>query len=145
MSSSGWATVRVRDLEADGVLLVQDGNHGERRPRAHEIVPEGVAHIRAADIDDNGSIDFAGAQKLNEDAVARITKGIGARGDVLLTHKGTVGRVARRPRRCSFVHLFSADHLLAIARTGRCGSGLPPRVPPLPAISRTARRANARQ
>ncbi len=76
---------------------MQDGNHGAYRPRREEIVTEGTPHIRAADISDAGDIDFLGAQKISETALARIGKGVGAIGDVLLTHKGTVGRVARVP------------------------------------------------
>ena len=89
--------VRVSELERRGVLLVQDGNHGESRPRRDEILAVGTPHIRAADITDDGAIDFHGAQQINEVALARIRKGVGARGDVLLTHKGTVGRVGRVP------------------------------------------------
>ena len=92
-----WPTATVSELEADGILLVQDGNHGEYRPRREELVPEGTPHIRAADISDTGVIDFVGAQRINDVALARIRKGVGASGDVLLTHKGTVGRVARVP------------------------------------------------
>jgi type I restriction enzyme S subunit len=55
-----------------------------------------VAFIRAADID-HGRVIFETASKINVEATARITKGIGAPGDVLLTHKGTVGRVALVP------------------------------------------------
>ena len=87
----------VSELERDGVLLVQDGNHGEYRPRRHEIVEDGTPHIRAADIRGDGSIDFDGAQRINATALARIRKGVGAPGDILLTHKGTVGRVGRVP------------------------------------------------
>ena len=50
-----------------------------------------------ADIFDTGQVDFDGAQRINDIALARIKKGVGAIGDVLLTHKGTVGRVARVP------------------------------------------------
>jgi len=95
---SDWGTQTVRELEGAGVLLVQDGNHGEYRPRRHELVPDGTPHIRAADISEDGFIDFAGAQRINNAALARIRKGVGARDDVLLTHKGTVGRLARVPR-----------------------------------------------
>ncbi len=95
--SSDWPSWCVTDLEAAGILLVQDGNHGEYRPRREELVPDGTPHIRAADITDSGTVAFDGAQRINDVALARIRKGIGASGDVLLTHKGTVGRVARVP------------------------------------------------
>ncbi|MCB9379719.1 MAG: restriction endonuclease subunit S [Acidimicrobiaceae bacterium] len=86
----------VGDLEAAGVLLVQDGNHGNDRPRPDEFVSEGVAFVRAADIR-HGRVDFVAASKINEVARQRIRKGVGRPGDVLLSHKGTVGRVAMVP------------------------------------------------
>lgn len=96
---SEWITASVAELEADGTILVQDGNHGENRPLRHELDPAGTPHIRAADISDSGVVDFDGAQRINDQALARIRKGVGAPGDVILTHKGTVGRVARVPAR----------------------------------------------
>lgn len=92
-----WPSASVAALQAAGTVLVQDGNHGEYRPRRDELVSDGTPHIRAADIDDAGMIDFAGAQRINDLALRRIRKGVGAPGDVLLTHKGTVGRVGRAP------------------------------------------------
>jgi len=88
-----WNTATVTELQKDGVLLVEDGNHGEYRPRPDEFVERGVCFIRAADMD-AGRVLFESAAKINERARQRITKGIGASGDVLLSHKGTVGKVA---------------------------------------------------
>jgi type I restriction enzyme S subunit len=86
----------VTQLQAEGILLVEDGNHGEYRPRPQEFVPHGVAFIRAADMH-AGRVDFDGASHIGDVARRRITKGIGAPGDVLLSHKGTVGKVAMVP------------------------------------------------
>jgi len=91
-----WHTETVSELQRDGVILVEDGNHGEYRPRPSEFVDAGVAFIRAADMD-TGRVLFGSASKINEPARQRITKGIGAPGDVLLSHKGTVGKVALVP------------------------------------------------
>ncbi len=91
-----WRTATVTELQRDGILLVEDGNHGEYRPRPDEFVETGVAFIRAADMD-GGRVLFNSAAKINERARQRITKGIGAPGDVLLSHKGTVGKVALVP------------------------------------------------
>lgn len=91
-----WPIATVMELQRDGVLLVEDGNHGEYRPRPDEFVDVGVAFIRAADMD-SGRVLFESAARINEKARARITKGIGASGDVLLSHKGTVGKVALVP------------------------------------------------
>ena len=90
---SEWRTATVAELQREGVLLVEDGNHGEYRPRPDEFVADGVAFIRAADMD-GGRVLFDSASRINDRAVQRITKGIGAPGDVLLSHKGTVGKVA---------------------------------------------------
>lgn len=86
----------VRDLVAAGVLRVEDGNHGNDRPRPDEFVVRGIAFIRAADMT-SGVVDFTGAGKINAVARRRIRKGVGAPGDIILSHKGTVGRVAVAP------------------------------------------------
>ncbi len=86
----------VGDLQAEGVLRVEDGNHGEYRPRRDEFSSDGAAFIRAANVVD-GTVDFKGADRIIPRALNRIRKGIGRPRDILLTHKGTVGRVARVP------------------------------------------------
>lgn len=91
-----WRTATVSELQRDGILLVEDGNHGESRPRPDEFGDKGVAFIRAADMN-GGRVLFDSASRINDQARRRITKGIGARGDVLLSHKGTVGKVAIVP------------------------------------------------
>jgi len=93
---SEWARFSVTELERAGVLLVQDGNHGNDRPRPDEFVADGVAFVRAADMS-SGRVEFSSASRINDVARRRIRKGIGAPGDVLLSHKGTVGRVAAVP------------------------------------------------
>jgi len=91
--ANDWRSETVEKLQQSGALLVEDGNHGEYRPRPDEFSDEGTAFIRAADMD-GGRVLFQTASKINEVARLRIRKGIGAPGDVLLSHKGTVGKVA---------------------------------------------------
>jgi type I restriction enzyme, S subunit len=91
-----WAAKSVAELQAAGALLAEDGNHGENRPRPDEFSSEGIQFIRAADMD-SGRVLFESAQRINEVARQRVRKGIGAGGDVLLSHKGTVGKVAYVP------------------------------------------------
>jgi type I restriction enzyme, S subunit len=97
--SSEWPRFTVAELQAAGQLLVEDGNHGEYRPRPDEFAASGVSFIRAADMAD-GRVLFESAAFINEVANARIRKGRGKPGDVLLSHKGTVGKVALVPNRC---------------------------------------------
>jgi type I restriction enzyme, S subunit len=94
--AASWRTGTVMELQAEGILLVEDGNHGEARPRPDEFNSTGVHFIRAADMD-NGRVLFGSASRINEVARQRIVKGIGAPGDVLLSHKGTVGKIALVP------------------------------------------------
>jgi len=91
-----WATRMVQELQEQGLLLVEDGNHGEYRPRSIEFVPVGTVFVRAADMN-GGRVLFESASRINEVAFQRIRKGVGAPGDVLLSHKGTVGKIAYVP------------------------------------------------
>lgn len=88
--------VPVSDLIRQGLLRIEDGNHGEYRPRRSEFSDNGVSFIRAADMTPSG-IRFEVAEKINDVAYSRIRKGIGAPLDVILSHKGTVGKVALAP------------------------------------------------
>jgi type I restriction enzyme S subunit len=97
--SNEWPQRTVHELQQDGILLVEDGNHGENRPRPDEFGEGEVSFIRAADMAD-GRVLFDTAQRINETAVRRIRKGIGYAGDILLSHKGTVGKVAFVPSEC---------------------------------------------
>src|SRR4051794_21818235 len=97
--SSERAIATVKSLQDEGVLLVQDGNHGEYRPRSNEFTSDGTSFVRAADLG-AGAILFHQASRINEVALQRITKGIGAPLDTIVSHKGTVGRVAFAPADC---------------------------------------------
>ena len=83
-ATSRWCTARRRRRPS-----------GSRRPRPAEfrIAHGGVAFIRATDMA-NGEVRFSSADHINEVAMNRITKGIGAAGDILFSHKGTVGKLA---------------------------------------------------
>lgn len=81
------------------MLRVEDGNHGEYRPLPHEFVDAGVAFIRAADLVE-GHVRFDSASRINDEARARIRKGVGRAVDTILSHKGTVGKVALAPPDC---------------------------------------------
>ncbi|PNU20127.1 restriction endonuclease subunit S [Geothermobacter hydrogeniphilus] len=94
--SADWPVYKVADLEAAKKLLVQDGNHGEYRPRKNEFVENGTAFIRAADLG-YGAVKFDAAEKINEVAFKRIRKGVGADFDTILSTKGTVGKIAFVP------------------------------------------------
>lgn len=83
----------VSELAQEGVIFVEDGNHGEYRPLKDEFVGRGVPFVRPPDLND-GQVDLVNCSKINNEAFARVRKGIGQGGDVILSHRATVGRVA---------------------------------------------------
>lgn len=72
----------------------QDGNHGEKHPKASDYVTDGVPFVMASDLRD-GKIDFVTCNKIPEALARTLRIGFARSGDVLLSHKGTVGEVAR--------------------------------------------------
>lgn len=94
--SADWQEWTINDLEDKELLLVQDGNHGEYRPRKEEFSNDGVAFIRAADLG-SSVVKFETAEKINIVAFQRIRKGIGKDLDTILSTKGTVGKLAFVP------------------------------------------------
>lgn len=95
-SEAGWPMLSVAKLQSAGCLLVEDGNHGEYRPRPSEFGAGDTAYIRAADIA-QGRVLFETAHRINATALKRIRKGVGRGGDVLFSHKGTVGKLSLVP------------------------------------------------
>ena len=83
----------VSELESEDAIFVQDGNHGEYRPRQNEFVASGVPFIRPPNLV-NGQIDFSKCDRINEAAFNRVRKGIGRGGDIVLTTNATIGRAA---------------------------------------------------
>jgi type I restriction enzyme S subunit len=84
----------VLDLCSQGVLFVEDGNHGEYRPLADEFADHGTPFVRPDDLK-GGRVDFSHCDRINDKALARIRKGKGQGGDILFTHRATVGRMAK--------------------------------------------------
>ena len=91
--NSDWSLRQVRTLLDSGLLLVEDGNHGEYRPLATEFTMAGTPFIRPDDLK-YGRVDFSNCDYINDQAVKRVRKGHGRPFDVLLTHRATVGRLA---------------------------------------------------
>ena len=85
--------ISVKQLEVDGALFVQDGNHGNNRPRQDEFVDTGIPFVRPPDLVD-GQVNFDSCGRLNDKFISRVKKGIGRRGDILLTTNATIGRKA---------------------------------------------------
>lgn len=95
----------IGELEAQGCFLgIQDGNHGEKHPKSSDYLPEGVPFIMASDIS-SGRVDIASASKLSQSVTDKLRIGFCFGGDVLLSHKGSVGYVAIAPEHDPYLML----------------------------------------
>jgi type I restriction enzyme, S subunit len=81
-------------LESGSLLLHKDGNHGSRYPRAEDFGDEGVPFLSARAVTDDGAIDNTLVENLREEKAANLTIGWISKGDVLLAHNASVGKVA---------------------------------------------------
>jgi len=89
-----WRKKTVQQWVAEGVLAKpQDGNHGEIHPTKADYVDTGVPFIMAADLID-GKVDTQGCRFIARAQAESLRIGFAKKGDVLLSHKGTIGRVA---------------------------------------------------
>lgn len=78
------------------ILDVQDGNHGERHPKIADFTEDGISFVTANCIR-NGRLRLEEAYRLHSNWLRILRVGFAQPGDLLLTHKGTVGEVAVVP------------------------------------------------
>lgn len=84
--------VTVADLIADRTLYrPMDGNHGELHPKVADYVSEGIPFVMANDLFD-GKIMYDTCNFITKKQADELRKGFSKVGDVLLTHKATIGR-----------------------------------------------------
>lgn len=84
----------VGDLVRRGVLERPiDGNHGEIHPKSSDFVTEGVPFVMASDLK-YGRVDYQNCAFITERQADSLRKGFAKNGDVLLTHKATIGETA---------------------------------------------------
>lgn len=94
---SKWNEYTVQDL-IDMEMLEEplDGNHGSVHPKTSDYVDCGIPFIMANNFV-NGEIDFENCVYISEKQGKTLRKGFAKPGDVLLTHKATIGRTAIVP------------------------------------------------
>jgi type I restriction enzyme S subunit len=89
-----WEATTVGELVTRGILeRPLDGNHGSNHPRAQDFVASGVPFIMASNLV-HGGIDTANCSFITMEQAKSLRKGFAKRGDVLLSHKATLGRTA---------------------------------------------------
>jgi type I restriction enzyme S subunit len=70
-----------------------DGNHGEQHPKVADYVAEGVPFVMANDLID-GRINYNSCKFITKKQAESLRKGFAKQGDILVTHKATIGRTA---------------------------------------------------
>ena len=88
-----WDCWSVRDLIRAGHLSIQDGNHGELHPVAADYVDEGIPFVLARDLQ-NGRVNLDSCKRIPVSLAESLRIDPAQLGDILLTHKGTIGVVA---------------------------------------------------
>lgn len=92
-----WKEYTVQELIDIGMLDEPlDGNHGSIHPKTSDYVDSGVPFIMANNLI-NGVVDLDGCAFISEEQAKTLRKGFAKPGDVLLTHKATIGRTAIVP------------------------------------------------
>jgi type I restriction enzyme S subunit len=92
-----WPYPTVGELRESGVIVShKDGNHGANYPRAEEFGAVGIPFLSARLLGD-WRIDLEGAPRLSLQKAQSLKFGFVEKGDVLLSHNATVGRVAIVP------------------------------------------------
>ena len=92
--ASEWRTYTVQELIDLGMLEIpMDGNHGGIHPKTSDYVEAGVPFIMANDLV-QGQVDYKNCAFITEKQAGTLKKGFAKPGDVLLTHKATIGRTA---------------------------------------------------
>ncbi|WP_054969142.1 restriction endonuclease subunit S [Alicyclobacillus ferrooxydans] len=89
-----WNVATVEELVESGIIeRPLDGNHGEIHPKSSDFVEFGVPFLMASDIK-HDRVDLDSCARISEQQAMALRKGFAKNGDVLLTHKGTLGRTA---------------------------------------------------
>ncbi|MBC2382803.1 restriction endonuclease subunit S [Pseudomonas carnis] len=89
-----WNYYSVEQLISEGVLeKPMDGNHGNIHPKSSDFVSDGIPFVMANNIKD-GNIDLRNCSFIRKSQADSLQKGFSKPGDVLLTHKATIGQVA---------------------------------------------------
>lgn len=89
-----WDILSIEDLVNRKILAKPlDGNHGNIHPVSSDFVTTGIPFIMANNIR-SGKLNLEGVTCIKKEQADKLQKGFSFEGDVLLTHKGSVGLTA---------------------------------------------------
>lgn len=91
---TGWQVATIDELVKQKIIAKPlDGNHGGIHPKASDYIESGVPFVMASDLA-GGRVDLIDCKFISEEQASGLRKGIAKAGDVLLSHKATIGRTA---------------------------------------------------
>lgn len=89
-----WEILTINELVDNDVLEKPlDGNHGNIHPKSADYVTKGIPFVMACDLK-GGVVDFDNCKYITKSQADSLQKGFSVNGDVLISHKGTIGRTA---------------------------------------------------
>lgn len=89
-----WKCCTIEQLVSAGVIeKPMDGNHGNIHPKSGDFVSDGIPFVMANNLK-NGRVDLVGCSFIRKSQADALQKGFAKTGDVLLTHKATIGEIA---------------------------------------------------
>ena len=89
-----WEEITIGNaLKLKVIKEIQDGNHGAQHPKASDYTESGIPFVMARDLID-GEIDLTNISYIPETIYQKLRIGFAVAGDILLTHKATIGVTA---------------------------------------------------
>lgn len=90
----GWEIKTVEQLIKEKIIEKPlDGNHGGIHPKSSDYVSKGIPFVMASDLH-AGHVNLSGCKFITEKQANTLRKGFAKAGDVLISHKATIGRTA---------------------------------------------------
>lgn len=100
-----WELITVKDaIERSIIEKPIDGNHGNIHPKSKDFVSEGIPFIMASNLVGN-KVDIKHCHFLSKVQADKLQKGFSHEGDILLSHKATIGRTA-------IVHDLTTEYIM---------------------------------
>ncbi|MFY0697516.1 MAG: restriction endonuclease subunit S [Balneola sp.] len=101
----GWEEKSVKQLMDEEIILKpKDGNHGSIHPKSSDYSESGVPFIMASDLE-NGEVNTTDCKFIKREQADSLRKGFAKSGDILLSHKATIGRVAELKTSLDYIML----------------------------------------
>lgn len=94
MIPEDWDCYAVGELVNSGIIEKPlDGNHGNIHPKSGDFVDYGIPFVMANNVQD-GKVDLETCSFIRKAQADSLQKGFAQTGDILLTHKATIGNTA---------------------------------------------------